>query len=191
MEKRISELIDESIRIKKLVLEKEAGNIEKAARAMLSSFGNNCKLLLFGNGGSAADSQHIATELVHQFEKKGRKGLPAIALTTDTSTLTAIGNDWGFGYVFERQVEALADEGDVAFGISTSGNSENVCWGLKKAKELGCTTIALLGGNGGKAKGIADICIIVPGEVTARVQEAHIMIGHILCSLIEEGIADD
>lgn len=143
------------------------------------------KLLLFGNGGSASDAQHIATEFIVRF-KGDRKAIPAIALTTDTSALTAIGNDFGFDNLFSRQIEALCVKGDMAIGISTSGNSENVIRGLKAAKEVGATTAALGGGDGGRMKDLVDYAIIVPSNVTARIQEMHILIGHMLCGAIEK-----
>jgi D-sedoheptulose 7-phosphate isomerase len=142
------------------------------------------KILLCGNGGSAADAQHIAAELTGRY-KIERKGLPAIALTTDTSALTAIGNDYGYEHVFSRQVEALARKGDLLIGISTSGNSRNVIYALQKAKEIGCRTIGFSGKGGGKMNDVCDLNIIVPSDDTARIQEMHIMIGHILCQLID------
>jgi len=137
-----------------------------------------------GNGGSAADSQHFAAEIVGRFRLE-RRALPAIALSTDTSILTAIGNDYGFESVFKRQVEALADDRDIVFGISTSGNSPNVLNALQTAKERGCHTIALLGNSGGKMKSICDISMIIPSNETPRIQEAHIKIIHIICGLLE------
>ena len=145
------------------------------------------KILLFGNGGSAADAQHIAAELVGRY-KVERKSLPAIALTTDTSALTAIGNDYGYIHVFDRQVEALANKGDVAIGISTSGNSINVISALKLANDLGCKTIGLSGKGGGEFNSLCDVNIIVPSEDTPRIQEMHIVIGHTICHLIEQSI---
>jgi len=142
------------------------------------------KLLFFGNGGSASDAQHIAAEFIVRFENK-RSAIPAIALTTNTSALTAIGNDLGFENLFSRQVEALCVRGDMAIGISTSGNSENVIRGLKAAKQIGATTAALGGGDGGRMKDFVDNIIIVPSRVTARIQEMHIIIGHMLCGAIE------
>ncbi len=142
------------------------------------------KVLLCGNGGSAADAQHIAAELTGRF-KKERHPLPGIALTTDTSALTAIGNDYGFDQVFSRQVAALAKEGDVVIGISTSGNSLNVIYALETAKEMGCKAIGLSGKGGGKMEDVCDINIIVPSDDTARIQEMHILIGHILCQLVD------
>ena len=142
------------------------------------------KVLLCGNGGSAADAQHIAAELTGRF-KKERHPLPGIALTTDTSALTAIGNDYGFDQVFSRQVAALAKEGDVVVGISTSGNSLNVIYALETAKEMGCKAIGLSGKGGGKMSDVCDLNIIVPSDDTARIQEMHILIGHILCQLVD------
>jgi len=142
------------------------------------------KVLLCGNGGSAADAQHIAAELTGRF-KKERHPLPGIALTTDTSALTAIGNDYGFDQIFSRQVAALAKEGDVVIGISTSGNSLNVIYALETAKEMGCKAIGLSGKGGGKMEDVCDINIIVPSDDTARIQEMHILIGHILCQLVD------
>ncbi|RUM44615.1 MAG: D-sedoheptulose 7-phosphate isomerase [Hydrogenimonas sp.] len=142
------------------------------------------KILLCGNGGSAADAQHIAAELTGRY-KIERKGLPAIALTTDTSALTAIGNDYGYEHVFARQLEALAQKGDLLIAISTSGNSQNVLYALEKAKEIGCRTVGLSGKGGGKMSDLCDINIVVPSDDTARIQEMHIMIGHILCQLID------
>ncbi len=145
------------------------------------------KILIFGNGGSAADAQHIAAELVGRY-KTERRGLPAIALTTDTSALTAIANDFGYKRVFERQVEALANEGDLLIGLSTSGNSANVNRALKLGREMGCKTIGLSGKDGGKMNGFCDLNIIVPSDDTPRIQEMHIMIGHILCQAVDSTI---
>ena len=138
-----------------------------------------------GNGGSAADSQHLAAELVGRF-KKDRMALRSIALTTDTSVLTCVANDYSYEDIFSRQLEALARDGDVLVAISTSGNSENMLRALRAAKELGVRTVALLGKDGGQAKGLADLAIVIPSDSTARIQEAHILIGHILCDLIEQ-----
>jgi len=142
------------------------------------------KILIFGNGGSAADAQHIAAELVGRY-KTNRRGLPAIALTTDTSALTAIGNDFGYDEVFARQIEALANKGDIAIGISTSGNSKNVIKALIKAKKIGCKTIGLSGKDGGVMNDFCDLNIIVPSQDTPRIQEMHILIGHIICQSVD------
>jgi D-sedoheptulose 7-phosphate isomerase len=143
------------------------------------------KVLLCGNGGSAADAQHIAAELTGRY-KTERRGLPGIALTTDTSALTAIGNDFGYDKVFERQVEALANKGDLLIGISTSGNSANVLNALQKAKSMGCRTIGLSGRGGGEMNTLCDINIVVPSDDTPRIQEMHILIGHIMCQSVDD-----
>jgi len=158
--------------------------IVEVAAKLSAILSNGGKLLICGNGGSAADAQHFAAELVGRFEKE-RRGLPAIALTTDTSNLTAIGNDYGFDRIFSRQVEALASSADVLIGISTSGNSENVLQAMSQAKQLGCLTCSLTGRDGGKIAQQVDLSLNVPVARTARVQEAHLTIIHILCELIE------
>ena len=142
------------------------------------------KIMFFGNGGSAADAQHLATELVVRY-RVNRRALPAIALTTDTSALTAIGNDFGFESLFSRQVEAICRAGDVAIGISTSGNSENVVRGLQAAKAAGAITVAFTGDGGGRLAGQVDVSIFIPSKITARIQEMHLMLGHALCDLLE------
>jgi D-sedoheptulose 7-phosphate isomerase len=143
------------------------------------------KLLLFGNGGSAADAQHIAAELIIRY-KADRAAISAIALTTDSSALTACGNDLGFDALFERQIEGLGREGDVAVGISTSGNSANVLRGLRQARTMGLRTVGLTGGAGGQMRSVCDALIVVPSSVTARIQEMHITIGHVLCKALEQ-----
>lgn len=143
------------------------------------------KILFLGNGGSAADAQHLAAEFVGRFVKE-RRALPALALTTDTSILTAVSNDYGYDRVFARQVEALANPGDVVVGITTSGNSPNVVEALTAARQQGAVTVGLTGEGGGKIAGQCDICIKVPSRHTARIQEAHILIGHIVCAAIDE-----
>ncbi|PPC86923.1 MAG: phosphoheptose isomerase [Methylotenera sp.] len=145
---------------------------------------NGGKILIMGNGGSAADSQHIAAEIVGRF-KKERKGMPAIALTTDTSIITSVGNDYGYDYIFARQIEALCRPEDLVIGITTSGNSANVVSAMQAAKEIGATTIGLTGGSGGKLNSICDFNLVMPSSVTARIQEAHIFIGHSLCEILE------
>jgi len=145
------------------------------------------KLLFFGNGGSAADAQHLATEFVVRYSRN-RPAAAAIALTTDTSALTAIGNDFGFDYLFARQVEALCRAGDVAIGISTSGNSENVIRGLQAAKAAGAVAVAFAGEGGGRLAGQVDCSIFIPSKTTARIQEMHLMLGHVLCALLERDI---
>jgi D-sedoheptulose 7-phosphate isomerase len=155
------------------------------ANLLIDALANGKKLLVMGNGGSAADAQHLAAEIVGRF-KQDRRALPAIALTTDTSILTSIANDYGFEMVFRRQIEALATEGDVVIGISTSGSSANVRTALLLAGEKGCRTIGLLGGDGGTIKDCVEIALIVPGVDTPRIQEGHITIIHIICDLIEQ-----
>jgi len=152
--------------------------------ACVNCIRNDGKILFFGNGGSAGDSQHLATELAVRY-KKNRAPIAAVALTTDTSTLTAIGNDLGFEQLFARQVEALGRKGDVAIGISTSGRSRNVLLGLAKARELGLITVAFGGGDGGALAEFAEHTLIVPSVTTARIQEVHIMIGQMLCGALE------
>ena len=141
-----------------------------------------------GNGGSAADCQHLAAEFVGRFTRE-RRALPSIALTVDTSILTAIGNDYGFDAVFSRQIEALANQGDVVIGISTSGNSPNVLNAMLVAKEKGCVTVAFTGETGGKLAPLCDLTLKIPSKVTARIQEMHILCGHILCDIAEEALA--
>jgi len=160
------------------------------ARTLMAVFRGGGKLLVMGNGGSASDAQHLAAEIVGRFRLE-RKALPAIALSTDTSILTAVGNDYGFDSVFLRQVEALAAQGDVVMGISTSGSSANVLEALRLAREKGCVTIGLLGRDGGAIGKSADMALVVPARDTARIQEAHITIIHILCQLIEQGLFGD
>ena len=142
------------------------------------------KILFFGNGGSAADAQHLATELVVRF-RANRPAIAAIALTTDTSALTAAGNDYGFDHVFSRQIEALGRPGDLAIGFSTSGNSPNILRALEQAREQGVATAAFTGGTGGRMLELADHALLVPSPVTARIQEMHITLGHILCGALE------
>ncbi len=183
----IKRFLNESADLKRVIADTLSEDIEKAIIAIRSSLDNGGKLLLMGNGGSAGDAQHIAAEFIGRY-KKERPALPAIALTVDTSALTAIGNDYGYDFVFERQVDGLAQKGDIVLGFSTSGNSENVVRALKKAKEKGAKTIALLGKSGGKAKDEAEIAIVVPSNDTARIQEAHITIGHIICEILESDV---
>lgn len=153
--------------------------------AMETALANGNKLLIMGNGGSAADAQHFAAEIIGRF-KLERRALPAIALTTDTSILTAIGNDYGFDAIFSRQIEGLAAADDVVVGISTSGNSPNVKIALAMAKERGCRTVALLGRDGGDIRALADIALVVPSFDTPRIQEGHITLIHIICDLLEK-----
>jgi D-sedoheptulose 7-phosphate isomerase len=164
-----------------------AGDFARLARLAVATIMGGGKLMFFGNGGSAADAQHLATELTVRYARD-RRALPAIALTTDSSALSAIGNDLGFAELFARQIEALGREGDLAIGISTSGRSENVVRALVRARDMGLHGAALAGGDGGRLKGLADPCLIVPSGVTARVQEMHITLGQMLCSAIEQSL---
>lgn len=188
MRSRIKSEFKDHIKTVQSSLDLIISDVEKAAELCIHSIINNKKIILFGNGGSAADAQHIAAELVGRF-KIERVAIPAIALTTDTSVITSIGNDYGYEYIFDRQIEALGNAGDIAIGISTSGNSLNVLTALKKAQKIGCNTIGLSGGNGGKMKEYCGVNIEVPSNDTARIQELHILIGHTICCLLEEVIA--
>jgi D-sedoheptulose 7-phosphate isomerase len=158
--------------------------VSETASAIVNAYQGGGKTLLCGNGGSAADAQHLAAEMVGRF-KRERRALPAVALTVNTSVLTALSNDYNFDTVFVRQVEALARPGDVLVGISTSGRSRNVNLALARARELGAVTVGLLGGDGGQAKELCDIALTIPSDDTPRIQEAHILIGHIICDLVE------
>jgi len=189
MQINIKKQIKDSIALKMNLLDDQSGlsGIEEAIKTITNAFRNKHKIMLAGNGGSAADAQHIAGELVNRFNFD-RPGLPAIALTTDSSVLTAIGNDHGFSKLFARQIEALGNTGDVFVGISTSGNSPDIIEALKTCKEKHILTIGLTGLKGGLMKGMCDICICVPSEDTPRIQEVHILIGHIICSIVEEDL---
>ena len=158
--------------------------LEKSAEYIGKALADGHKVLFCGNGGSAADSQHLAAEFVGRFQKE-RKGLPAIALTVDTSILTAVANDYGYESVFARQVQALGETGDVLIGISTSGNSKNVLLAIEEAKAKGITCVGMTAEAGGKMADVCDICLAVPTKVTARAQEMHILMGHILCELVD------
>lgn len=174
----------ESADVKIAFVEMYAQRIIEVGQLIAQALKDGNKLLLFGNGGSAADAQHIAGEIVGRF-KKERRALPAIALTTDSSILTAVSNDYGFETIFERQVEALCMPGDVVIGITTSGDSENVVRGLKKAHDLGATTVAFTGKKGGKVVDIAHYSFVVPSYETPRIQECHITLGHVLCQIVD------
>lgn len=163
--------------------------IEAVGQAMTRCLRDGGKVLWMGNGGSAADSQHLAAELVGRFERE-RRGLASLALTTDSSVLTALGNDYGYELIFERQVEALCRPGDVLVGLSTSGNSPNVVAALQLGARLGAVTVGLSGRDGGRIAEVAVHCITVPSTRTARIQEAHILIGHLLCEQVETALAE-
>ena len=166
-------------------IDKLIPNVETASKMIIDTLKNGNKILLCGNGGSASDAQHIAAELTGRY-KSERRGLPGIALNTDTSALTAIANDYGYDRVFDRQVEALANEGDLLIGISTSGNSANVISALRTAREMGCKCVGLSGRDGGAMNEVCDLNIIVPSDDTPRIQEMHILIGHTLCQAVDD-----
>ncbi len=187
MKDKIETIIQASIETKQKLLEKEVPNIEKAVNVIQNCISNGGKLLIFGNGGSAADSQHIVAEFVGRF-KLERKAMPALALTTNTSTLTALSNDYGFEAAFKRQIESLGNKGDVALAISTSGNARNVIEAIKTAKKKGLSTIALTSKGGGSLSPLCDITILVNSQDTARIQETHILVGHIIAEIIEQNL---
>jgi len=186
-QKRIACILQESADLHTRLIEEAIEPLTHMAETLIQSFRSGGKLLLFGNGGSAADAQHVAAEFVGRFQQE-RRGLPAIALTTDSSAVTSISNDYGYEQVFARQIEAFGVTGDVALAISASGNSPNVIVGVERAKELGLVTFGLAGGSGGKLALLANVCITVPSKVTARVQECHLALEHILCELVEEAL---
>jgi D-sedoheptulose 7-phosphate isomerase len=185
MEQIIQAIFDNHIDVAKNTVIQLEKVISEACKIVVKCCKDGKKVLLFGNGGSAADAQHIAAEFTGRFVKE-RKSLPAIALTTDTSALTAISNDYGYDHVFDRQVQGLSVFGDVLIGISTSGNSPNVVNALKVGKENGCITIGLSGRDGGEMNNCCDVNIVVPSYTTARIQEMHILIGHIICGAVDE-----
>lgn len=188
-QKFIHESLKESAEVKLLIEKECSAEIISSVDILIDAFKNGNKLLLCGNGGSAADSQHIAAEfMIRLSHDVKRPAIPAIALTTDTSNLTAGGNDIGFENVFARNVEGLGQAGDVLMAISTSGNSNNVLLAIDKAKEKGMKVIGFLGGNGGKCKDKVDIPIVIPSSNTQRIQEGHITVAHIICELVEKGL---
>jgi D-sedoheptulose 7-phosphate isomerase len=176
----------DSARVKLGIIEKCSHDIRRATDLIMSALRDKKKLLICGNGGSAADAQHIATELVIRMTRKNRPPMAAVALTTDSSMLTAGGNDIGFVNVFSRQVEALGQKGDVLIAISTSGLSENVILAAKMARKRGMRVIGMMGRNGGKLKKIADVPVIIPSDDTQRIQEGHITVAHIICGILED-----
>lgn len=184
---RIKRQLYESSEVKRLIAESLSGKIAEAAMLIVDCIKSGGKVILFGNGGSAADAQHLAGEFVGRF-KLERTAFPALALTTNTSIITAVSNDYGYDAVFARQIEAFARKEDVVVGISTSGNSRNVIEGIKKAKQVAARTIGLTGGDGGKLAEIVDIGLTVPSSDTPRIQEAHITIGHIICGIVEASL---
>ena len=189
MKELITSNFTQSIEIKQKALEENLDKIAQVAQLIIDALKQGNKVLFFGNGGSAADAQHVAAEFIGRFQKE-RQALGAIALTTDTSILTALSNDYSFDLVFARQIEGLGKKGDVAFGISTSGNSGNVIEGIKKAKELGIHTVTLTGKDGGKLGPLADINLNVSSDSTARIQESHLCIEHTICELVENALSE-
>jgi D-sedoheptulose 7-phosphate isomerase len=179
--------VEESLDLKRSFFEEQAATVLEAGSLLVEAFRAKRKLLVFGNGGSAADAQHFAAELVNRF-RYDRPGLPAIALTTDSSILTSVGNDLDFQSLFSRQIEALGVEGDVACAISTSGHSPNVIKGVEAARDRGLRTLGLAGRDGGKLATLVDLSLTVPHRETSRVQEVHAMLIHFLCQIVEESL---
>ncbi len=180
----INDILQESIKVKEQFVKENSDTLIALAEKIVEAFTSDRKLLLCGNGGSAADAQHIAAEFVNRFEME-RPPLPAISLSTDTSIITCIGNDYSFNDIFTKQVKAIGLEGDILLAISTSGNSQNVISAAETARDMGIYVAGLTGAKGGKLREISDICLTVPGDRTARIQETHIMAGHIICRLVD------
>jgi D-sedoheptulose 7-phosphate isomerase len=185
MKERVDTIVAESLEVKRRYFAERGADVARAAIIIADCFGAGRKLLLLGNGGSAADAQHIAGEFINRFHCADRRALPAIALSTDGGVLTCIANDTGFDNVFARQVEALGSAGDVCLAISTSGNSPNVVKALERARECGMKVIGLLGRDGGRCAELCDLALVVESDDTQRIQETHNLIGHILCELVE------
>ena len=185
MRDRIKDILLESIQVKEELLRDYVGQIKEISDLIIDCLKKGGKVILCGNGGSAADAQHIAAEFIGRF-KRDRTALAAISLTTNTSVLTSLANDYGYDVVFSKQVEALGQKNDILIGISTSGKAKNVALALKQAKKNNLKTVAFTGGDGGELAKLADVSFIVPSSVTARVQEAHITVGHIICELVEQ-----
>ncbi|MDD5116064.1 MAG: D-sedoheptulose 7-phosphate isomerase [Candidatus Omnitrophica bacterium] len=190
MRERIKDILLESIQVKEEILRNQIESIFEIAQLMIDCLKKDGKVIVFGNGGSAGDSQHIAAELVGRF-KRDRSALAGIALTTNTSVLTSLANDYGYDVVFARQVEALGKKNDVVIAISTSGKAKSVALGIKQAKKMGIKTVALSGGDGGEIVKLADVSLLVPSKITARIQEAHITIAHIICEMIEQELCQE
>lgn len=185
MKNAIEKIFKDSIAVKERALKTNTDAIEKAVLLIIQSLKSGGKVIFFGNGGSAADSQHLAAEFIGRFQKE-RKALASIALTTDSSIITALSNDYHFDKIFARQIEGLGKPGDVAFGISTSGNSKNVIEGVKQAKSMKLSVITMTGNDGGLLSKLSDVSLNVPSNVTARIQESHLCIGHAICELVEQ-----
>ena len=184
MEDHIVKIFKESIRVKEAFVNENLSKLVKVVEAIIAALKAGNKILIFGNGGSAADAQHIAAEFVNRFVIE-RPPLPAVALTTDTSIITSIGNDYDFSEIFSKQIRAIGQSGDIAWGISTSGNSANVLKALEVAKKMGLVTVAFTGKDGGQIAKVADLSINVSSSVTARIQEVHITAGHAICDLVD------
>ena len=187
MKEHVVKAFDDSAEVKRRFARDHADRIVEVARLIGRAFKEGHKILLFGNGGSSTDASHIAAEFVGRYHRD-RAPLPAIALGTDMAALTCIANDYEYAEIFARQVRAHGQKGDIAIAISTSGNSTNVLRGVEAAREIGLTTVGWTGGKGGKLASLVDHCFIVPSTVTARIQESHITLGHVLCELIEEDV---
>lgn len=185
MSETIKSIVAESLEVKRRYFDEHAADVTRAARLLAEAFASGRKLLICGNGGSAADAQHVAGEFVNQFLARGRRALPALALTTDGGVLTCIANDTGFERVFARQVEAFGGEGDVLLAITTSGNSPNIVAAAEVARARGMKVIGLLGRDGGRVRPLCDLALVVASDDTQRVQETHNLIGHVLCHLVE------
>lgn len=188
MASRIESTLRETSQLLQQIPADQITAIAKIAQAMTKAIAGGRKVIWFGNGGSATQSQHMAGELVGRFLKE-RRSLPSISLVENMASVTAIANDYSYEQIFSRQMEGLGQAGDVAIGLSTSGNSKNVVLGLEQAKKMKITTIGFTGSGGGKMKALCDICFCVPSTVTARIQEVHLTVGHILCSLVEDELA--
>ena len=187
MKERVIQAFEDSVDVKRRFVQQHVDRIVQVASVIAAAFREGHKVLLFGNGGSSTDASHIAAEFVGRYHRE-RRPLPAIALATDMAAITCIANDYDYAEIFSRQVKAHGQKGDVVIAISTSGNSPNVLKGLEAARELGLTTIGWTGGRGGKVEGLVDYPFVVPSTVTARIQESHITLGHVLCELIEESL---
>ncbi|MEI6438191.1 MAG: D-sedoheptulose 7-phosphate isomerase [Candidatus Omnitrophota bacterium] len=184
MLQRIEAILNDSIEVKRAAIKHCLPSAEQAAQAITKAFQSDNRVFFCGNGGSAADSQHIAAEFIGRFQKE-RRALPGIALTTDSSILTCLTNDYSYDIIFSRQLEALGRKGDVIVGFSTSGKSANVIKAFERAKQMGITSVAFVGHDGGPMGKMADIAIIVPSKITARIQESHITIAHAICEVVE------
>ena len=191
MEQRVARMLAESAAVVSACARDRAfaGQVSALAAAVIDAYRRGNKVLVFGNGGSAADAQHLAAELVGRFRRE-RRAFNALALTVNTSTLTAVGNDYGMEEIFARQVDAHAAPGDVVIGISTSGNAPDVLRGITAARDRGCRTVAMTGRSGGALRGITDLAVFVPSDETPRIQEAHVAVIHTVCALVEEQLAE-